>query len=183
MTFLSALAPCRLRAWEWSGGAGKDAAHHRCCRENQGPPTDPCDGRPLIGIGNLWSRLTCCTVHPHNLAEKAASGLHEAGGLQREFPVMVRSHPAFGPAAMMLRAPCACDARDIDGRKVLINGKAPDFDGTCKTCALQACPGTAMRQGGDHAPPEHDHVPGAGTGAGPDCRTGRRGHVVARGVH
>src|SRR5579862_4795879 len=116
----------KLRSQSWFGGNGKDSFIHRSWMKNQGIPHDEFDGRPVIGICNTWSELTPCNAHFRELAEYVKKGVHEAGGLPLEFPVMSLGETLLRPTAMMFRNLASMDveesirANPLDGVVLLV---------------------------------------------------------------
>jgi dihydroxy-acid dehydratase len=80
--------------------------------KNQGIPHDEFDGRPVIGICNTWSELTPCNAHFRELAEYVKKGVHEAGGLPLEFPVMSLGETNLRPTAMLFRNLASMDVEE-----------------------------------------------------------------------
>ena len=80
--------------------------------KNQGIPHDEFDGRPVIGICNTWSELTPCNAHFRELAEYVKKGVHEAGGLPLEFPVMSLGESNLRPTAMLFRNLASMDVEE-----------------------------------------------------------------------
>src|SRR5579862_1037400 len=102
----------KLRSQSWFGGNGKDSFIHRSWMKNQGIPHDEFDGRPVIGICNTWSELTPCNAHFRELAEYVKKGVHEAGGLPLEFPVMSLGETNLRPTAMLFRNLASMDVEE-----------------------------------------------------------------------
>src|SRR5271154_7123614 len=80
--------------------------------KNQGLPHHLFDGRPVIGICNTWSELTPCNAHFRELAEYVKKGVHEAGGLPLEFPVMSLGESNLRPTAMLFRNLASMDVEE-----------------------------------------------------------------------
>ncbi|NPT32923.1 IlvD/Edd family dehydratase [Paraburkholderia xenovorans] len=101
-----------LRSQAWFGLQGRDGFLHRSWMKNQGIPHDEFDGRPVIGICNTWSELTPCNAHFRELAEYVKKGVHEAGGLPLEFPVMSLGETNLRPTAMLFRNLASMDVEE-----------------------------------------------------------------------
>jgi L-arabonate dehydrase len=116
----------KLRSSAWFGGAGKNAFMHRSWMKNQGLPDHLFDGRPVIGICNTWSELTPCNAHLRGIAEHVKRGVHEAGGMPVEFPVMSLGESNLRPTAMLFRNLASMDVEEsirgnpIDGVILLV---------------------------------------------------------------
>ena len=116
----------KLRSAEWFGAYDRHGLVHRSWMKNQGIPHDQFDGRPVIGICNTWSQVTPCNAHFRELAEYVKKGVHEAGGLPLEFPVMSLGEPLMRPTAMLFRNLVSMDveesirANPIDGVVLLM---------------------------------------------------------------
>ena len=102
----------KLRSQEWFGKSDKDGFLHRSWMKNQGIPADEFDGRPVIGICNTWSELTPCNAHLRDIAERVKRGVHEAGGLPVEFPVMSLGESNLRPTAMLFRNLASMDVEE-----------------------------------------------------------------------
>ncbi len=101
-----------LRSQAWFGLKDRDGFLHRSWMKNQGIPHDEFDGRPVIGICNTWSELTPCNAHFRELAEYVKKGVHEAGGLPLEFPVMSLGETNLRPTAMLFRNLASMDVEE-----------------------------------------------------------------------
>src|ERR1700761_5121611 len=101
-----------LRSQAWFGLKDRDGFLHRSWMKNQGIPHDEFDGRPVIGICNTWSELTPCNAHFRELAEYVKKGVHEAGGLPLEFPVMSLGETNLRPTAMLFRNLATMDVEE-----------------------------------------------------------------------
>ncbi|MFM0736976.1 dihydroxy-acid dehydratase [Paraburkholderia xenovorans] len=116
----------KLRSQQWFSRPDKDGFIHRSWMKNQGIPHDAFDGRPVVGICNTWSELTPCNAHFRELAEYVKKGVHEAGGLPLEFPVMSLGESNLRPTAMLFRNLASMDVEEsirgnpIDGVILLV---------------------------------------------------------------
>lgn len=98
----SAVPPTlRSRSWLGDGGKAGFIARHHLRQEGLGARAF--DGRPVIGIANTWSELTPCNSHLRTLAESVRRGIHQAGGVALEFPVMSLGEPFLRPSSMLYR--------------------------------------------------------------------------------
>ncbi len=102
----------KLRSQAWFGGHDKDGFLHRSWMRNQGLPDDTFDGRPVIGVCNTFSELTPCNAHFRQIAEKVKRGVHEAGGVAFEFPVMSLGETNLRPTAMLFRNLVSMDVEE-----------------------------------------------------------------------
>jgi dihydroxy-acid dehydratase len=93
----------QLRSHEWFGKKGKDGFIYRAWMKNQGIPGDEFEGKPVIGICNIWSELTPCNAHFRELAESIKKGVIEAGGFPVEFPAISLGETLMKPTAMLFR--------------------------------------------------------------------------------
>ena len=101
-----------LRSQAWFGGTDKDAFIHRSWMKNQGLTDDAFDGRPVIGICNTYSELTPCNAHFREIAQRVKLGVHEAGGVAYEFPVMSLGETNLRPTAMLFRNLASMDVEE-----------------------------------------------------------------------
>src|SRR5580698_10202697 len=101
-----------LRSHAWFGTVDRSTFIHRSWMKNQGLPNHLLDGRPVIGICNTWSELTPCNAHFRELAEYVKKGVHEAGGLPLEFPVMSLGESNLRPTAMLFRNLASMDVEE-----------------------------------------------------------------------
>lgn len=92
-----------LRSDAWFGDPGSNGFIHRSWLKGEGLPDDVFDGRPVIGLANTWSQLTPCNSNLRRVAEAAARGVWEAGGLPLEFPVMSLGETLMRPSSMLFR--------------------------------------------------------------------------------
>ncbi|CAH2781128.1 MAG: L-arabonate dehydratase (EC [uncultured Caballeronia sp.] len=117
----------KLRSQQWFGTHGKDGFIHRLWMKNQGIPHDNFDGRPVIGICNIWSELTPCNAHFRELADYVKRGVREVGGLPLEFPVMSLGESSLRSTAMLFRNLTSMDVEEsirgnpLDGVILLVD--------------------------------------------------------------
>jgi len=115
-----------LRSAQWYGGDDRNAYIHRAWMR-RGLPTDAFDGRPHIAIANTASDLTPCNAHLGEVARSVRDGVHEAGGIPLELPVVSLGETQVRPTAMLWRNMAAMAieemlrANPIDG-VVLLGG-------------------------------------------------------------
>jgi len=116
----------QLRSAEWYGGRDRNAYIHRAWMR-RGLPDDAFAGRPHIAIANTASDLTPCNTHLHEVAAAVRDGIHEAGGVALELPVVSLGETQVRPTAMLWRNMAAMAieemlrANPIDGA-VLLGG-------------------------------------------------------------
>lgn len=91
-----------LRSAQWYGGDGRDAYIHRAWMR-RGLPDDAFTGRPHIAIANTASDLAPCNRHLSDVARSVRDGVHEAGGIPLELPVISLGETQLRPTAMLWR--------------------------------------------------------------------------------
>lgn len=95
-----------LRSSEWYGGADRGADRnayiHRAWMR-RGLPEDAFSGRPHIAIANTASDLTPCNSHLNEVAAAVRDGVHEAGGIALNLPVVSLGETQVRPTAMLWR--------------------------------------------------------------------------------
>ncbi|SDU68243.1 IlvD/Edd family dehydratase [Jiangella alkaliphila] len=91
-----------LRSAQWYGGDGRDAYIHRAWMR-RGLPDDAFTGRPHIAIANTASDLAPCNRHLSEVARSVRDGVHEAGGIPLELPVISLGETQLRPTAMLWR--------------------------------------------------------------------------------
>ena len=115
-----------LRSAEWYGGDDRNSYIHRAWMR-RGLPSDAFSGRPHIAIANTASDLTPCNAHLGEVARSVRDGVHEAGGIPLELPVVSLGETQVRPTAMLWRNMAAMAieemlrANPIDG-VVLLGG-------------------------------------------------------------
>ena len=93
----------------------------------RGLANDAFDGRPHIAIANTASDLTPCNAHLNDVMESVRDGIHEAGGVALNLPVVSLGETQVRPTAMLWRNMAAMAteemirANPIDG-VVLLGG-------------------------------------------------------------
>lgn len=92
-----------LRSHEWFSRVDRQGHEHRSNLKAIGLPDHVFDGRPVIGLCNVWSELNPCDMGLRDLAEHAKRGVLEAGGLPLEFPAIGVGEPLMRPSPMMFR--------------------------------------------------------------------------------
>ncbi len=116
----------RLRSAQWYAGDDRNAYIHRAWMR-RGVPADAFTGRPQIAIANTASDLTPCNAHLTEVAASVRDGIHEAGGIPLELPVVSLGETQVRPTAMLWRNMAAMAteemlrANPIDG-VVLLGG-------------------------------------------------------------
>jgi dihydroxy-acid dehydratase len=91
-----------LRSAQWYGGDGRNAYIHRAWMR-RGAPADAFAGRPQIAIANTASDLTPCNAHLDEVAAAVRDGVHEAGGVPLNLPVVSLGETQVRPTAMLWR--------------------------------------------------------------------------------
>ncbi|MCX5243946.1 dihydroxy-acid dehydratase [Streptomyces sp. NBC_00201] len=116
----------RLRSAQWYEGQDRNAYIHRAWMR-RGVPDDAFTGRPQIAIANTASDLTPCNAHLNEVAASVRDGVHEAGGVPLDLPVVSLGETQVRPTAMLWRNMAAMAteemlrANPIDG-VVLLGG-------------------------------------------------------------
>src|SRR5450432_3468791 len=114
------------RSSQWYAGTDRNAYIHRAWMR-RGLPAHAFDGRPHVAIANTASDLTPCNAHLNEVAESVKQGVHEAGGIPLELPVVSLGETQVRPTAMLWRNMAAMAteemlrANPIDG-VVLLGG-------------------------------------------------------------
>ncbi|WP_326798484.1 dihydroxy-acid dehydratase [Streptomyces sp. NBC_01808] len=101
-----------LRSAEWYGGTDRNAYIHRAWMR-RGLPHDAFSGRPHIAIANTASDLTPCNSHLTEVARSVRDGVHEAGGIPLELPVVSLGETQVRPTAMLWRNMAAMAAEEM----------------------------------------------------------------------
>ncbi|MGQ4517221.1 dihydroxy-acid dehydratase [Streptomyces sp. DW26H14] len=92
----------QLRSAQWYGGDDRDGYIHRAWMR-RGLPSDAFSGRPHIAIANTASDLTPCNAHLNEVASSVRDGIHEAGGIPLNLPVVSLGETLLRPTAMLWR--------------------------------------------------------------------------------
>jgi dihydroxy-acid dehydratase len=92
----------RLRSAQWYTTDDRNAYIHRAWMR-RGLPDDAFTGRPQIAIANTASDLTPCNSHLGEVARSVRDGIHEAGGVALELPVVSLGETQVRPTAMLWR--------------------------------------------------------------------------------
>ncbi len=114
-----------LRSSEWYDGTDRNSYIHRAWMR-RGLPAD-FSSRPQIAIANTASDLTPCNKHLDEVAQYVRDGIHAAGGIALELPVVSLGETQVRPTAMLWRNMAAMAteemlrANPIDG-VVLLGG-------------------------------------------------------------
>ena len=114
------------RSAQWYGGNDRNSYIHRAWMR-RGLANDAFDGRPHIAIANTASDLTPCNAHLNEVMESVRDGIHEAGGVALNLPVVSLGETQVRPTAMLWRNMAAMAteemirANPIDG-VVLLGG-------------------------------------------------------------
>ncbi|WP_020116741.1 IlvD/Edd family dehydratase [Streptomyces canus] len=91
-----------LRSAQWYAGQDRNAYIHRAWMR-RGAPADAFTGRPQIAIANTASDLTPCNAHLDEVARSVRDGVHEAGGVPLDLPVVSLGETNVRPTAMLWR--------------------------------------------------------------------------------
>jgi len=127
------------RSRAWYAGEDRNAFIHRAWMR-RGLPDSAFDGRPHIAICATWSDLSPCDRHLEEVAEHAARGVWEAGGIPLHVPVPGLGETQLRPTAMLFRNLVAMTveellrANPVDGA-VLLGG----CDKTIPALLMGAC--------------------------------------------
>ncbi|WP_033344624.1 IlvD/Edd family dehydratase [Catenuloplanes japonicus] len=114
------------RSAQWYAGDVRNSYIHRAWMR-RGLPADAFDGRPHIAIANTASDLTPCNSHLNEVARSVSDGIHAAGGIPLNLPVVSLGETLVRPTAMLWRNMAAMAteemlrANPIDG-VVLLGG-------------------------------------------------------------
>ncbi|WP_436531728.1 dihydroxy-acid dehydratase [Actinoplanes sp. HUAS TT8] len=114
------------RSAQWYAGDDRNSYIHRAWMR-RGLPADAFDGRPHIAIANTASDLTPCNAHLDEVARSVTAGIHQAGGIALNLPVVSLGETQVRPTAMLWRNMAAMAieemlrANPIDG-VVLLGG-------------------------------------------------------------
>ncbi|MGY1775886.1 IlvD/Edd family dehydratase [Geodermatophilus sp. SYSU D00804] len=100
-----------LRSAQWYAGDDRNAYIHRAWMR-RGVPGDAFD-RPQIAIANTASDLTPCNAHLTEVAASVRNGVHEAGGIPLELPVVSLGETQVRPTAMLWRNMAAMATEEI----------------------------------------------------------------------
>ncbi|MDN3026942.1 IlvD/Edd family dehydratase [Streptomyces sp. S.PB5] len=92
----------RLRSADWYEGQDRNSYIHRAWMR-RGAPGDAFTGRPQIAIANTASDLTPCNAHLNEVASSVRDGVHEAGGIPLDLPVVSLGETNVRPTAMLWR--------------------------------------------------------------------------------
>ncbi len=90
-----------LRSAQWYAGEDRNAYIHRAWMR-RGVAADSF-GRPQIAIANTASDLTPCNAHLNEVAAAVRDGVHEAGGIPLNLPVVSLGETQVRPTAMLWR--------------------------------------------------------------------------------
>jgi dihydroxy-acid dehydratase len=102
----------KLRSSQWYDGDDRNAYIHRAWMR-RGVPKDAFEGRPQIAIANTASDLTPCNRHLSEVARSVRDGVHEAGGVPLELPVVSLGETQVRPTAMLWRNMAAMAAEEM----------------------------------------------------------------------
>ncbi|WP_112261248.1 dihydroxy-acid dehydratase [Lentzea terrae] len=100
-----------LRSAHWYAGQDRNAYIHRAWMRRGTP--DSAFSRPQIAIANTASDLTPCNAHLNEVAASVSSGVHEAGGIPLNLPVVSLGETNVRPTAMLWRNMAAMAAEEM----------------------------------------------------------------------
>src|SRR3989338_4008362 len=82
--------------------------------------------KPIVGIASLWSEITPCNMHIHELAKKAKDGVKTGGGMSQTFgTITVSDGISMGHEGMKYSLP----SRETIADSIEIVSGAQRFDG------------------------------------------------------
>ncbi|MET9087996.1 IlvD/Edd family dehydratase [Streptomyces sp. NPDC004237] len=102
----------KLRSAQWYEGQDRNAYIHRAWMR-RGIPGDAFTSRPQIAIANTASDLTPCNAHLTEVAASVRDGVHEAGGIPLNLPVISLGETQMRPTAMLWRNMAAMAAEEM----------------------------------------------------------------------
>lgn len=117
----------KLRSQNWFYGKNETGLLHKGALRAAGINMDNYHGQPVIGIANTWSQLNNCNMSLRDVANDVKKGIHEAGGIAVEFPVISLGEELMKPSAMLYRNLLSIDVEEniraypIDGIVLLGN--------------------------------------------------------------
>ncbi|NUT98027.1 MAG: dihydroxy-acid dehydratase [Saccharothrix sp.] len=101
-----------LRSAQWyAGDDDRNAYIHRAWMRRGVP--DDAFSRPQIAIANTASDLTPCNSHLTEVARSVRDGIHEAGGVPLELPVVSLGETQVRPTAMLWRNMAAMATEEL----------------------------------------------------------------------
>jgi dihydroxy-acid dehydratase len=116
-----------LRSHKWFWGANETGLLHKGALRASGIDMDDYKGQPIIGIANTWGELNNCNMSLRAVAEEVKKGVHEAGGIPLEFPVITLGEELMKPTAGLYRNLLSMDVEEnlrsypVDGVVLLGN--------------------------------------------------------------
>ncbi len=116
-----------LRSHRWFYGANETGLLHKGALRAAGINMDDYHGQPVIGIANTWGELNNCNMSLRAVSEEVKKGIHEAGGIPLEFPVITLGEELMKPTAGLYRNLLSMDVEEslrsypIDGVVLLGN--------------------------------------------------------------
>ncbi|MET3805941.1 dihydroxy-acid dehydratase [Nakamurella sp. UYEF19] len=116
-----------LRSAGWTAGDDETALEHRVALRMGGAHVSASDSRPIIGIAHSASDLNPCNLPLAALADAAARGVTEAGGIPVIFPTISLGEDLMKPSAMLYRNLLSIEVEEtlrsnpIDGVVLLTN--------------------------------------------------------------
>ncbi|ASR36343.1 dihydroxy-acid dehydratase [Prauserella marina] len=101
-----------FRSAHWYGGDDRNGYIHRAWMR-RGLPDSAFSGRPHIAIANTASDLTPCNAHLDEVATSVRDGIHEAGGIALNLPVVSLGETNVRPTAMLWRNMAAMATEEL----------------------------------------------------------------------
>ncbi|MEU3270309.1 IlvD/Edd family dehydratase [Saccharomonospora sp. NPDC006951] len=101
-----------FRSAHWYGGDDRNGYIHRAWMR-RGLPDNAFSGRPHIAIANTASDLTPCNAHLNEVAASVRDGIHEAGGIALNLPVVSLGETNVRPTAMLWRNMAAMATEEL----------------------------------------------------------------------
>ena len=107
------LTPDQLRSRRWFGPNDLRSFGHRSRARQMGLGPEDWEGKPVIAILNTWSEINPCHLHFKVLAEHVKRGVHQAGGMPIEIPLLSLSENFMKPTTMLYRNLLALETEEV----------------------------------------------------------------------
>lgn len=101
-----------LRSARWFRKDDLPGFVHRSTLSTAGWSREDLMERPVVGILNTWSDINPCNLNLRALAEEVKVGIHEAGGIPLEVPLMSISENIIKPTSFPFRNLLAMEAEE-----------------------------------------------------------------------
>ncbi|MEW5623010.1 dihydroxy-acid dehydratase [Pseudomonas putida] len=101
-----------LRSARWFRKDDLPGFVHRSTLSTAGWSREDLMERPVVGILNTWSDINPCNLNLRTLAEEVKVGIHEAGGIPLEVPLMSISENIIKPTSFPFRNLLAMEAEE-----------------------------------------------------------------------